>query len=359
MLDKHSVGFGEVLHNEIDRLVDMSKASYQSLPIVKPDTHLCDLQYLLKSIEEFLEPLQCLDFLVFFELQRSNLFNYYLKSFLSSFLVESQSVTKEDLNTAVNLTVDLIWKLCDGSATVQEVTQCNALHLEDIDMEKETDSLSLFARVFSDKVSPKRYSSCFSLRDVPNVLELLKNCESILVICQVCELFNLTKCLNDPDLICLVEAAQELLFKNRTGQLTVEEAIKRMPLFNERIAIEERSKYLLFKLFEELKHCKGLIQFADKNGFTGEACYRNFIQSFILITTTPCNEYQTAICGNLLGCFDFISSFLKGPSSFKELIEIVINLPNIEHGISQLRIVNANMSLIETWFEVCIIFLCF
>ena len=357
LLEKHDVGFDDVICDEIDKLVDMSLVCQQRTSIVKPQALVCDLQSLLQSLEEFLEPLQsCLDVLVFFELQQSNLFKCYLRNFLSSLLLcESQGlsllpVTKEHLNTALNLTVDLIWKLCDGSATVQEVTLYDTLQLEDIDVEKEWENLSHFARIFSDRVSPKRSSSCEGLNGVIAVLELLKIYEDVFPICEVFKLFKLTKCYEDPDLVCLVKVAEELHSKDHRAQLTMDEAISKMALFREKL-LNRR----FFQLFKEVKNCKALFEFAEENGFAGEAGQKKFVACHNLVTTQLQHEdYSAVVLNHLLGCFDYINPFLSRPSSFNELMQLVTSLPNIENGIRQLRTVNQNIGLIKMWFsEVC------
>ena len=126
LLEKRDVEFGDEIRDDIENLIDMTAIHHQSPFIVKPGAYLSNLLCLLTSINKFLEPLQpCLQKLVFFELQQSELFESYLKNNL---MYESQglssalpAVTKEHLNGAVMSTIELIWKLCDGSATVQQV----------------------------------------------------------------------------------------------------------------------------------------------------------------------------------------------------------------------------------------------
>ena len=355
LLEKHEVGFDDVIRDKIYKLVDMSAVCQQRTSIIKPVALVCDVQSLLQSIEKFLEPLQpCLDVLIFFELQQSNLFKRYLKSSLrGSQELSPLPVTKEHLNKASNVTVDLIWKLCDGSATVQEVTLCDSLQLEDIDIKKERSILSHFARIFSNRVSPKRSSSCEGLKGVTAVLDLLKNYEDVFTIREVCKQFKLTKCHEDPDLVCLVEVAEELQSKERRAQLTMDEAVRKMALFNEKLLLKDKHSRTIFQLFKEVKECKAVFEFAEEKGFAGEAGRKKFVTNHKIVTTQLQHEdYNAVVLNHLLGCFDYINPFLSRPSSFSELMQLVTSLPNIENGIRQLRTVNLNIGLIKMWFEV-------
>ena len=363
LLEKHEVGFSKVICDVIDKLVDMSKVCQQRTSIIKPDAHVCDLQHLLQLVEEFLKPLQsCLDVLVFFQLQQSKLFNRYLNNFVSLMRTESQSrhlpVAKEHLNAAVNSTVDLIWKLCDGSATVQEVTLRDSLQLDHIDVKQEHNNLSHFARIFSDKVSPKRSSSCEGLKGVTAVLQLLKLYKDVFIICEVCEQFKLTECRTDPDLVCLVQVAEELQSEERRAQLTMDEAISKMSLFNQKLLLKDDVEHCrtISQLFIELKNCKALFEFAEEKGFAGKDGQKKFVTSHHLVTTQLQHEiYNAEVLNHLLGCFDYINPFLSRPPSFNALMQLLINLPNIENGIKQLRTVNQNIGLIKMWFEVSIL----
>ena len=316
--------------------------------IAKSNAHFNDLVSLLELIEKYLEPLQpCLEILVFFELHHSKLFECYLKSNL--LLLKSPAVdARKRLNDAVMLTVKLIWKLCDGSATVQEVTLNDTLSLEDIDVEKEHSNLSLFAGIFS----PEQIN-CSGLDGVTAVLKLLKIYEEVFTIRQVCEQFKLTECLDDPDLKCLVTVAEDLQCNDRRAGLTMDEAITKMKIFSDKLLLDKHGESIL-QLFKEVKDCKALFQFVEESGFVGREGRIKFIQSHNLVTTQlQHEEYNAVVLNHLLGCFDYIDPFLRRSSSFSELMKLVTDLQNVQNGIRQLRTVNMNIGLIKMWFQVC------
>ena len=163
------------------------------------------------------------------------------------------------------------------------------------------------------------------------------------------------KCYEDPDLVCLVKDGRgsctpEKITQKIRAQLTMDEAISKMALFREKL-LNRR----FFQLFKEVKNCKALFEFAEENGFAGEAGQKKFVACHNLVTTQLQHEdYSAVVLNHLLGCFDYINPFLSRPSSFNELMQLVTSLPNIENGIRQLRTVNQNIGLIKMWFsEVC------
>ena len=190
-------------------------------------------------------------------------------------------------------------------------------------------------------------------KGVTAVLDLLKNYEDVFTIREVCKQFKLTKCHEDPDLVCLVEVAEELQSKDRRAQLTMDDTVSKMDLFSEKLLLKDQHSRTIFQLFKEVKDCKALFEFAEEKGFTGEAGRQKFVTSHKLVTTQlQHEEYNAVVLNHLLGCFDYINPFLSRPSSFSELMQLVTSLPNIENGIRQLRTVNQNIGLIKMWFEV-------
>ena len=319
---------------------------------------LCQLEVMADDIERFLQPmLQALDVLVFFELNPSNLFTHILNKFKNDVVPKlhtSESVSKEDLKNATEEAVSLVWKICQGNATVLEVKLNDSLPLECINVEDELRNLSLFAELFAGQFN-KTVQRCEGLYGIPAFLKLLQTYEGIFTIGDICKQFNLlVECQTDKDLQILVEIAEELNSVDRRQALTMTEAIDKFSMINEKLQIRQNSIEDVLKLFNEVKNSAAFFTFADEQKFTGPSGKSQFIIRHRLVTTLlQHEEYKEVVLDHLFGCFDYVEPFLVKPSSFKELMErIAPKLSNIDNGMKQLRTVNRNIALVKLWFEV-------
>ena len=313
------------------------------------------------GIERFLQPLlQALDVLVFFELNPSDLFTSILNKFKTDIVPElhiSEScVSKEDLKNATEEAVSLVWKICQGSAIVSEVTLNNSLSLECINVEDECRNLSLFAKIFASQFK-ETLQKCEGLKGIPALFELLQTYEGIFTIGEVCDQFNLlAKCQTDEDLRILVNIAKELSLEDRCQALTLKEAMNMLSIVNEKLQIRsDTSIGDVLKLFNEVKNSAAFFTFADEQKFTGVNGKSQFIVRHRLVTTLlQHEEYKEVVLDHLFGCFDYVEPFLVKPSSFKDLMERIASpkLSNIDNGMKQLRTVNRNIALVKLWFEV-------
>ena len=358
MLAQHNIDFDP--QNRVDVLVSHDGDAL----VPKEKAYLCDLSTLEYGINKFLEPISSssLEALVFFRLKPSNLFKSYLENYL--FIMDGvmqpivqvgsqQTQVMNHLNEAAQSAIDLILRLCDGSATEQEVTLNGNLPLQDIDVENERHILQLFVEVISDEMSSKKLS-CSGLRGVTALLELLQMYKDIFIIREVCKEFELTECTSDPDLDNIVKIADELSKTECRAMLTMEEAIVKLTRVKDVLLIKGKHSQTILKLFKAVSNSKAFFQFAEENGFRGDNGRRKFIQLHNLVTTRlQHEEYNGVVLDHLLGCYDYIDPFLRKPSSLNELMMLVTALPNIENGINQLRTVNGNIGLIKNWFEVC------
>lgn len=358
LLAHHNIDFKP--QNRVDVLI-----SYDGNTLIpKKRAYLCELSTLERDIENFLEPISLSSFeaLVFFQLKPSNLFKSYLENYLLIMdgvlqpIVQGgsqQTQVMNHLNEAAQSAIDLILRLCDGSATEQEVTLNGNLSLQHIDVENERHILQLFVEVISEEMSSKKLS-CSGLRGVTALLELLQMYEDIFTIREVCKQFELTECISDPDLDSIVKIAEELSKTECRATLTMEESIVKLNQVKEVLVLKDKHSQTILKLFKAVLDSKAFFQFAKENGFRGDIGRRKFAQLHNLVTTRlQHEEYNGVVLDHLLGCYDYIDPFLRKPSSLNELMMLVTALPNIENGINQLRTVNGNIGLIKQWFEVC------
>ena len=367
VLDHHSVGFGQDLQEQVNNLIIKPYSWDNRGEIALDCALLCDLELLAENIKIFLHPLlPSLDVLVFFELRESQLFTLYLKNtlqppfklldshdtqqpnFAASNEVTSCNRRKQILNQAIQSVVVLLRRLCDGSATLQEVTLYGSLPLCEIQVEDECKTLTLFAQLFL-----KENPHCNGLNGVTALLELLQIYGHIFTIQQVCSQFELSEVESDPDLSGLVAVAEELKSETRRGTLTMEDAVIKLSFVKEKLQIKDSGNQDIFQLFSVLKDGVEFFEFAKTKGFIGIAGRKHFTQIHTLVTTQlQHEEHDQDVLNHLQGCFAYIEPFLLKQSTFKALMDMISALPNIEMGIKQLRTVIQNMSIIKLWFEV-------
>lgn len=162
------VSFETFISSDVDvkEAIAQSRASMRHLEEMKND------------ITTSLEPMSlALCVLAFFKLQPSNWFTHILKWFKedeNSVLVSDETPLNnsiEDINRAVLLAVSLIWRICSGSATYEEIILANSFKLTNIVLQEEKISCHCLQKYF-------RISSTKKCRFVINSMEsqLLWNC---------------------------------------------------------------------------------------------------------------------------------------------------------------------------------------
>ena len=339
----------------ISRDVDVKEAIAQSC------ASICQLEEMKNEIITALEPMSLvLHILTFFQLQPSNWFTHILiwcKEDENSVLVSSDETplnnSIEDINRAVLLAVSLIWRICIGSATYEEIILADSLELKDIVVQKEKLSLSLFAEIFSEQFN-EEVQVCDQLNGVTAFMELQRFSEYISIVDKVCKQFQFNELWSEWKLQNLMEDTKQFKSKDFLKNISLREAVSISSDIKERFLIGNDGCFQdVFELFKVVHSSRPFIDFAIKKGFTGRPGRQKFTKLYRLVAAQLQHEhYNDVLLDHLLGCFDYVEPFLIEPSSFQQLMEQITGLPSIKNGIKQLKTVNRNVSTIKLWFEV-------
>ena len=213
----------------------------------------------LKKLKELLQgmaSLQCilehLDMLVFFHLQQSEIFKKYLLKHLEeatkpaatslersavspSFSLpfslsyhlrepkqaQGPCVTLEMLEQALDCVHNLIHRLAVGIATYAEIVAGGALSLESLNIQRELEIFTQYARHTG-------MAHTEGLAGIQSMLELFQFTHHIYMIHRVCEQYQLKRCLTDPTLNQLMDIVNELCSEVNWSRLTLLDALKKV-----------------------------------------------------------------------------------------------------------------------------------
>lgn len=356
VLDQFNIGFNESLQSSIRSLLNSEKHHVKPLESAK----LKDLILLAEKIQDFLDPLQdSLNTLAFFWLNPSKLFKLYIKHYTmkmvasksrhmytiphQSYLLRQKK--NEAFNICVKSVISLLKTICNGSATVAEVTCNNSLQLSDIHADAEYDILKLFAKFFFKE-------EFVGLKGVAAILELLKLYEYIFTIKEVCSQHSLIHCLEDPNMGKLLEIAKKLNKENR-GEITMMTAVEMLDTVKKHLFLMNKKSVNNLKIFSAIKENIAFVQFANDRGFIGRSGRIRFNKMYNIVSSQLQHEpYEEVILSQLLGCFDYVEPFLNKEANLKQLMKAISLLENVANGIKLLKTVNKSIILIRSWFEV-------
>ena len=323
----------------------------------------------LKRLVKVVNFFQCqllpdLNMLVFFKLNKSDLFESYLQHYLGKMSNSEQDTTtnaevhpsgiiapafKQDpmqdpqlqnLLSALKSTSKLIHKIKSDTATYSGVTAEDKLMLQKLDIKREFDILSRYLQ----GSSPSDYSE--KLKGVRSMLELFQYTMHVETIQAVCEQFHLEKCTND----CLLKELVSIpgSFANRSN-LTPKEAAQKMDRVKEILLLGGNKSPKYLDIFPAIRNSAPFYQFVKQ--FKGPQGQANFLQQYQLITAQlQHEEYDEQVLNHLRAAFKVISPFMDENKTFSKLIEEVVKLDAVS-GQMQLETVNANITLIRLWFS--------
>ena len=339
---------------------------------------LKELSTVVQNIDHFQQPLLGhLKMLIFFKLNRSFLFDKYLRYYLAksaeSFEVpqdtlqfddigfsidvpfapsssceqtSSQFVTMSMLVNALQSTCNLIDKIMNGTAAYYEITVGGSLKLEQLEIEREFTILSNYMQVCNLSCTPSK-----GLDGVQVMLELFQYTTHIKNIRSVCEQYHLENCLRDERLQELSEIMQHHTSEEDRSNTTPAVARDKM----------KRVKHILYQggevsskcldIFAAMADSAAFYQFVRDKQFYGPQGLDTFLQQYQLITAQlQHEEYDEQVLNHLLAAFKVISPFMDTKSSLAGLMQKVTAL-NVDNGLKQLETVNKNITLIRLWFS--------
>ena len=134
---------------------------------------------------------------------------------------QESGVTLEMLEQGLESVRNLLYRLAEGTATYADIVAEGALKLETLNIEREFDIFSQYARYTG-------LAHIEGLAGVQSMLELFQFTHHIDKIYRVCEQYQLKECLADPDLHRLMDIVKELSSEDTRANLTPMDALKKV-----------------------------------------------------------------------------------------------------------------------------------
>ena len=323
---------------------------------------------LLTSLIQFINPLsKNLPAIVFLHIHNCRLFFNYVSYYSNQLLRENASdsamesvklttSTTHSLNEvalvaeAVSLAISLLNKTIDGSATLDEVMINNAIDLQSAESELVVQrELNILVDFVSHGLSANCVVFDVSTHGLKCYIELQAIITNIPVVSDVLKQFGLHNCQN---------SKQYTLLKGIAEQTDNIDSMKLMIIkallagVKEILHLKGNSDLSCFKLFQAIKRNAPFYRFAERMGFTGPNGREGFLSRYrMVLAHLQHEEYNQAILHHLYGSYKYISPFFNKEIQFEQLIDEIMQLPNISKGINHLEQVSANIVMIKVWFE--------
>ena len=327
------------------------------------------LTQLLTSLLKFINPFsRDLPAVVFLHIYNCKLFFCYAIHYLKQSKVCDASVTKsikptasktnpkEDLKVeraaeAVSLAMSLFHKLIDGSATLEDVVVNDAIDLTGSDSAQASIEceLTILKEFVSHGFSPNCAVFDVSTHGLKGFVELQTIITNISVVGGVLKQFGLHNCQRSEPYALLKDTAEQM--KN-IGSMTLVQVKELLAGVKQILHLKGNTDLSCFKLFQAVKRNAPFYRFAERMGFTGPNGRESFLSQYRMVLAHLQHEqYNQAILHHLYGSYKYISPFFDKEIEFEQLIEEIVNLPDINMGVKYLEEVAANIVMIKVWFE--------
>ena len=349
--------------------------------------------YRLEELNTKLDKFQCpiiglLDMFVFFKLNKSVLFDKYLRvqirhnneklqslhpqsmmtslpfsgiqffsaptpslaSVLPSSLKESGG-EEEDLPIKIFIrslesTRDLLSKVMCGDAKYSEIIAEGDLDLENLDITREFAVLVNYSH--ANKMSDT------GLVGVQSMLELVQYSSHIRNINSVCTQYKLKCCIDDMTLAKLNELVGDLVCsQDARAKLTPNEALVKMQEVKATFGFMEKTNSKTLDLFAVIQESAIFYQFVREKRFYGDIGVSKFDQQYHLIANQlQYEEHNERLLRDLYTAFKLMVPFMDPHQDLRKLLSRVLALEtHLPDGVQALETVNANMALIRQWFS--------
>ena len=308
---------------------------------------------LLSKLLTFIQPLtENLKIIVFFHLKESKHFFIYLHHFIE--VKRAQAGYRRDeiahAADAIKHTLALLHDMFLGSATFNGVTLNGAVDLSNTNqVDYELQLLADFATsdLCRDLLqAPADLDGMYGLRCF---VELEAINKYISTITGVLNDFKLRRCLHSDEYKLLTVTANAMEDK---GKMTLKYASDKLNKLKTALHLKSQSDFTRLRLFEPVKRCTPFYQFAEQSNFTGPKGRELFLAQYrIVAPQVQHEEYNQAILHHLYGAYSYIALFFDKEVSFQDLMSAVMQLPDMDKGIENLKIVSEKFSLIKLWFS--------
>ena len=297
-----------------------------------------DLSTLLAPIHEYV------DFMVYFELHPSKLFNAYLLQIMCELSGVRPFVSVTLLKIGVEHTKSLLIKVLRGNASFGEIIAKGTLNFENFNIDEE----------LNDLVECK-YIGVFGrggLAAIKSLLKLFQFIVYIPIIEQVLQQYKLEDCLDDPKLKNVTELAKELQNQEAQERLTPANAESKWKRVCDTLCIKEDASPKCLELFSKVADSADFSNFLKEKQFTGPKGEDRFNQEFQLITAQlQHDEYREMVLNHLFAAFRFIAPFMDPNHSSLHSLMTAVTALDLPEGLPQLETVKNNMHLIRFWFS--------
>ena len=241
-------------------------------------------------------------------------------------------------------TRDLLSKVTQGDAKYSEIIAEGALDLENLDVKREFAMLVEYSNMIR--------LPCNSLSGVQSMLELFQYSMHINNINNVCMQYKLKGCLDDPKLEKLKVLVGELVSsEDARANITPNEALKKMQEVKATLDVTDCMCSKCLDLFTLIQGSALFYQFVRDKRFYGNLGIDKFKQQYELITDQlQHEEYDEVVMHHLYAAFKLMTPFMDRRQDLGTLMSKVLEL-DVTNGLRQLETVNANITLIRLWFS--------
>ena len=309
---------------------------------------------LLSKLLTFIQPLtENLKIVVFFHLKESKHFFMYLHHFIEKVKHAQAGYRRDEIAyaaDAIKHTLALLHDMFLGSATFNSVTLNGAVDLSNTNqVDYELQLLADFATsdLCHDLLqAPADLDGLYGLRCF---VELDAINKYISTINEVLKNFKLDRCLASDEHKLLKVTADAMKKKEK---MTLKYASDKLAKLKSALHLKSQSDLTRLRLFEPVKRCTPFYQFAEQSNFTGPKGRELFLAQYrIVAPQVQHEEYNQAILHHLYGAYSYIALFFDKEVSFQDLMSAVMQMPDIDKGIENLKIVSEKFSLIKLWFS--------
>ena len=370
ILRKLGVSYPAEIQRQIEQLVSLPAysetsaveglSSLQQIPPIKltEKSNMRSVAQLLTSLLKFINPLSShLRAIVFLYIYDCKLFFSYTSYYLKKSKALNTSVTvsvkptlqSDDPNyeriscaaEAASLALCLLQKVIDGSATLNEVFLNDTINLSPSNIEHELEVLKEF---ISNDIPFD-----VSTHGLKGYIELQAIVTNIPVISDVLKQFGLHNCQKSVQHTLLKDTAERM---RNIGTMTLLQAKEKLCEVKETLQLSGKTNLSCFKLFRAVERNAPFYRFAKRMGFTGVNGRDTFLSRYRMVALQlQHEEYNQAVLHHLYGSYKYISPFFDKEVHFEQLIEEIVQLPDISMGVNHLEQVAANIMMIKVWFE--------
>lgn len=331
----------------------------------RPDksAKVCDLESLTNELTEYLSPIEkSLDTLLFvakydsYILHRCIEFYKKREEYFTTFPdcvlhVSSETQNLMKLDQIIQLTEEYIFRLRDGSNSFTEIL--SILSLEFLNSEQKVHEELKYIGNFLEMKNETEFRTTARIYEcLQAVVILLDITEDIDTLYKTCEMFRLSSCLEDPEMVEMQTVFNELSSQELHNDISLNSGVSKLNTIKKNLRVSDIKNTLIFKLVSAIKGCPCLYRFCRLRGFDSVEGYQSFISQHKLVTIAMDKEdYCEEILNQLRGAMLFMSPFFSKDSNIIQLMTHLKSLTNVPIGISQLMDVEANIDTIELSFN--------